>query len=79
MLEYPKLVWEILDAEKNLQKGKQYLFYLKFQYERWLGSFGEETTKHKNPWAQEYQSLCFPGFYKIGLTNFGNNKNVSPS
>ena len=29
MLEYPKLVWEILDAEKNLQKGKQYLFHLK--------------------------------------------------
>ena len=28
-LHNPKMIWEILDVDKNLHKCKQYLFYLK--------------------------------------------------
>ena len=41
------MVWAFLDAEKNLQKGKQYLFHLKLNREGAFGDFGEETQGEK--------------------------------
>ena len=35
--------------EKNLQKGKQYLFYLKINRKRWVGDFLRRKYKEKIP------------------------------
>ena len=72
------MVGIILDVEKELPKFKQHHFHLKINREGSLGNFWAENTRHKIPWTWKTWTLHFSGFYKIGLTNFRNNKNVAP-
>ena len=78
MLEHPKLVAQFLECIENLPNAKQYHFLLKEITKRVFGDFWEINTRHKIPWTWNSWTLHFSEFYKIGLTNFGNNKNVAP-
>ena len=42
-----------------------------------VGNFWEFLGRSKNPRVDESHTLQYMGFFKIGLTNFGNNKNVT--
>ena len=74
MLDHPKLVAQFWNAETKFQIANS-PFSLKRK-----GAFGiwEYYAKAKIPRAEEIHTLQYSRFFKIGLTNFGNNKNVAP-
>jgi len=73
MLDHPKLVAQFWNAETKFQIANSPFS----QKKRCLLDFWEFCARSKIPRIEETHTLQYLGFYKIGLTNFENNKNVA--
>ena len=75
-LHNPKMIGAFLDAEKNLHKCKQYLFYLNLNGK---GAFGDFEKKHKgkNSMSSRILLLALFWIFQNWFDQFWQQQNVN--